>query len=332
MRSLESDADFELNCKAMSSPKVFVLVPSYNHAPFVERCLRSIFRQTLPPAKMLVIDDGSRDDSVKIIKRTLADCPFPAQLLARENLGLCRTLNEGFSHSAGYEYFAYLGSDDVWLPRFLERRARQMQSNPHAVMAYGNAFLIDETDRVTDTSADWTAYKLGDDRKMLLSGIAPVSSSVFYRRSALEKVRWNEDARLEDYELYLKLSVTGEFVFDPEVHAAWRQHGYNTSGDILLMLREVLEALRRNAAILRLDAAQMKRVEQNVNFRYAEDVARRGLKKEAWQLALENWRGAEKPAVALGVLSRLLLPHAVLRFRRRLWQQRTAERFGRLEV
>lgn len=281
---------------------------------------------------MLVIDDGSRDDSVKIIERVLADCPFPAQFVARENQGLCRTLNEGFARSEGCEYFAYLGSDDVWLPHFTERRVRLMQANPRAAMAYGNAFLIDETDRVTDTSADWAAYKFGDDRKMLLNGIAPVSSTVFYRRAALEKTRWNEDARLEDFELYLKLSVIGEFVFDREVHAAWRQHGYNTSGDVLLMLREVLDALRRNAKVLRLDAAQMKRVEANVNFRYAEDIARRGLKKEAWQLALENWRGAEKPAQAWRVFSRLLLPHSVLRFRRRLWQRRNAERFGTLEV
>jgi len=316
----------------MFSPKVFVLVPSYNHAPFIERCLRSIFRQTLPPAKLLVIDDGSRDDSVKIIERILADCPFPAQLIARKNLGLCRTLNEGFVRSAECEYFAYLGSDDIWLPGFLERRVGQMQDHPQAVMAYGNAFLIDDDDRVMETSADWDAYKFNDDRKMLLYGIAPVSSSVFYRRAALEKVRWNEDSRLEDYELYLKLSTIGEFIFDPEVQAAWRQHGYNTSSDMALMLREVLEALRRNAAILRLDAAQIKRIEQNVGFRYAEVFVRRGLKKEAWQLALKNWRGAKKPAAVLRVLSRLLLPNTVLKFRRRLWHQQTAERFGRLEL
>ncbi len=316
----------------MFSPKVFVLVPSYNHAPFIERCLRSIFKQTLPPAELLVIDDGSRDDSVKIIEQALKDSPFPARLVARENQGLCRTLNEGFRHSAGYEFFAYLGSDDIWLPHFLERRAAQMQANPAAVMAYGNAFLIDEADRVTDNSADWDAYKFNDDRKMLLTGTAPVSSSVFYSRSALEKVRWNEDSRLEDFELYLKLSTIGEFVFDQEVHAAWRQHGYNTSGDILLMRREVLDALQRNAAILRLDAAQLKHIEQNINFRYAEIFVRRGSKKLAWQLALKNWRGAENPALALRILSRLLLPQPILRFRNKLWQQRTAERFGTLEI
>ena len=315
----------------MFSPKIFALVPSYNHAPFIERCLRSIFRQTLPPAKLLVIDDGSSDDSIQIIERTLADCPFPAQLIARGNQGLCRTLNEGFRHSAGYEYFAYLGSDDIWLPHFLERRAAQLQANPQAVMAYGNAFLIDETDRVTDSSADWDGYKFNDDRKMLLTGTAPVSSSVFYPRAALEKVRWNEDSRLEDFELYLKLSTFGEFVFDPEVHAAWRQHGYNTSGDITLMLREVLDALERNAAILHLDAAQIKHIERNINFRYAEIFVRGGSKKAAWQLALKNWRGAENPALALRVFSRLLLPNAILRFRRKLWQRQTAERFGTLE-
>ncbi len=89
---------------------VTVLVPSYNHAPFVERTLRSIFAQTRALKKLIVIDDGSKDESPQIIKRVLRDCPFEFEFTARENQGLCRTLNEGFSRGDG-DYFAYIGSE-----------------------------------------------------------------------------------------------------------------------------------------------------------------------------------------------------------------------------
>src|SRR5215213_9721183 len=98
--------------------EVFAVVPSYNHAPFVEKCLRSIIAQTLPPNKLLVIDDGSSDGSPRIIEEILRECTFDCDLIARANRGLCATLNEAFALSGG-DYFAYLGSDDLWLPNFL---------------------------------------------------------------------------------------------------------------------------------------------------------------------------------------------------------------------
>lgn len=315
----------------MSAPEVFVLVPSYNHAPFIERCLRSIFKQTAQPAKLLVIDDGSRDDSAQVIEKVLTDCPFPAEFVRRENLGLCRTLNEGFARSAG-KYFAYLGSDDIWLPDFLRRRIELMERQPDAAMCFGHAFLIDENDRILESSADWNVYRAGNDRRMLLQGIAPVSSTVLYRRSALAKTGWNEEARLEDYELYLKLSAIGEFAFDEEIHAAWRQHGYNTSGDMPLMLREVYEALGRNREVLRLGDDELKQIEREIGFRYAEDFVRRGRRREAWALARENWRGAASAQKAAGVFLRLLAPPGVFRLRKKTLQREAARRYGKIEI
>src|SRR3712207_3437086 len=107
--------------RAGASARVSVVVPSYNHAAFVEKSLRSIFRQTLHPAKLLVIDDGSADDSPRVIEKTMRDCPFPCEFISRANRGLCATLNEGLGKTGG-EYFAYLGSDDLWLPDFLAAR------------------------------------------------------------------------------------------------------------------------------------------------------------------------------------------------------------------
>src|SRR3712207_6667375 len=123
--------------------RVAVVVPSYNHAPFVAAALRSVFAQTRAPARLLVIDDGSRDGPPRVIGEALKDCPFPCELIARGNRGLCATLNEGLAKTEG-EYFAYLGSDDLWLPGFLEARAAQLEQRPSAVLAYGHAYLVDE--------------------------------------------------------------------------------------------------------------------------------------------------------------------------------------------
>jgi glycosyltransferase involved in cell wall biosynthesis len=65
--------------------RVAVVVPSYNHAPFVAAALRSVLAQTHAPARLLVIDDGSRDGSPRVIEDVLKDCPFPCELIAREN-------------------------------------------------------------------------------------------------------------------------------------------------------------------------------------------------------------------------------------------------------
>src|SRR2546422_8517297 len=112
-------------------PRVAVVVPSHNHARFVESTLRSIMKQTLRPAELLVIDDGSTDDSPRVIERVLRDCPSPCELVVRANRGLCVTLNEGLAKTRA-PYFAYLGSDDLWLPDFLAARVSMLESRPPA--------------------------------------------------------------------------------------------------------------------------------------------------------------------------------------------------------
>ncbi|MFN2599389.1 MAG: glycosyltransferase family 2 protein, partial [Pyrinomonadaceae bacterium] len=212
---------------------VSVVVPSHNHARFVGRALRSIFAQTHAPAHLLVIDDGSRDESVRVIERALASCPFPCEMIARENRGLAATLNEGLARVASSRYFAYLGSDDVWLPDFLRARVALLERRAASALAYGHCFYIDGEDHVFDRTDDWADYADGDARAMLWRGTGPHSPTVVYRRASVERHGWNERARLEDYELYLRLSAEGEFAFDARVLSAWRRHGTNTSRDFV---------------------------------------------------------------------------------------------------
>ena len=306
--------------------EVFAFVPSYNHAAFIEKCLRSIINQIHRPKKLLVIDDGSKDDSVKIIERVLNDSPFDAELIARENRGLCATLNEGFARSSG-EYFAYLGSDDIWFSDFLAQRVKLLNARPDAVLAYGNALFLDEKDEIFDSSAEWWTFPT-DAREMLRLGIAPISSTVFYRRRALEKYDWNENSRLEDYEFYVKLCDEGEFAFDPQVLSVWRHHAYNTSGDINLMLAEVLAAQNRNREKLALDESNLEEIQQQVRFRYAGDFLQKGHKKDAFKLAVKNWRGAASNKQILKFSSRMLLPMSVINLRRKLWREKMQNKYS----
>jgi alpha-1,3-rhamnosyltransferase len=311
---------------------VSVVVPSYNHARFIERTLRSIFAQTHAPAELVVIDDGSQDDSVCVVERALAACPFPCELIARANLGLSATLNEGLARAAHSTYFAYLGSDDVWLPDFLRARVALLNARPSSALAYGHCFYIDAEDRIIDSTADWATYSDGDARPMLWRGTGPHSPTVVYRRDVLKQYGWNEGARLEDYELYLRLASEGEFAFDPRVLSAWRVHGENASRDPAFMMDEWLDAQRRVARDIGMSDDELARAQDALGWTCAENFARRGERAKACATAWRYRGGAQSPVAAAKMLLRVIIPRAVWRSRTLRRERETAEKYGTLRV
>ena len=326
-------ASAEVNSKS-SIPRlssVAVVVPSYNHAPFVERCLLSIIKQTYAPQQLIVIDDGSSDCSPKIIEQMLKNCPFHSELIVRQNKGLCATLNEALARSRS-KYFTYLASDDVWLPKFLQARVELLESQPEAVLAYGHAYIIDEDDRVIECSLDWRSYTKGSSRKRLLQAIGPLSPTVLYRRSALERHGWNEKVKLEDYELYLRLGADGTFAFGSEVLAAWRRHWYNASRDHTMMMNEWLDAQHRVVAHLDISLGELKKVQTTLKFRCAEDFARRGQKSEALALMCYNMRGATSVASIARMAVRLIVPQRVMQWRKDFLQHQANRHYGSLQT
>lgn len=312
--------------KEPQNSRVFAFVPSYNHGPYIEKCLRSIFEQTHAPAKLLVIDDGSKDDSPRIIDRVLKDCPFDSELIVRENRGLCATLNEGLELSFG-EYFAYIGSDDWWLPEFFEARVALMDDRPNAVIGYGHAFFVDDDGRIFDSTEkyenDWGAYPDGDAREMLLLGISPISSTIFYRRSVLESVRWNETSRLEDYEMYLELVNRGEFAFDPRILSVWRHHSYNTSKDLRMLHNEVIDAQERHFQGLNVSREELSRYQATITFRFARVFMQNGDKLAALRMGVKGWPAAKSGREIAKFAAQFLLPKPLLKAH----QQRKRSRF-----
>ena len=309
---------------------VSVVVPSYNHAQFIGSCLRSIIKQSLPPLELIVIDDGSVDGSPQMIEEILKTCPFRSELIARENRGLCATLNQGLALTKG-DYFAYLASDDIWLPQFLAARVELLSRRQNAVLAYGHAYLIDAQNNIVDSSADWADYTDGDARSMLLRTTAPMSPTVVYRREALVQCGWNEATKLEDFELYLKLCLKGEFAFDARVLSAWRWHDANTSWNQQLMLNEHLKALEELAPQLGLGLDELEQLKRQISFRRAEDFLRVGDKRTASKLVVQNF-DPSSPAMLARLAARMLLPRQVVEARRQKRQGQNRKRFGKIEI
>lgn len=312
-------------------PKISVVIPSYNHAEFIERTLNSIFSQTLLPEKLLVIDDGSKDNSPKIICKLLEKCPFENELIVRENRGLCATLNEGFTKTSG-EFFAYIGSDDIWLPDFLEESVKLLEKRKNAVLAFGHSYVIDEDDNIFDRTDNWTEFADGDPLLFLLKGEIFSSPSVIYRRSALEKFEWNENAKLEDYEMYLKLSTIGEFARNDKLLSAWRQHNYNTSGEFAKMFPEIIAAQNRVANELKIERQALEKFQTELKFEAAANFIRTGNKGEAFSILRKNLRGAKSSAQIAKMLFRLAVPQKLFLWKRHRKKQKVIKRYGKLDL
>lgn len=311
-------------------PTISVVVPSYNHGRFIASCLRSIIKQATPPSELLVIDDGSTDNSPRVIAAVLKDCPFPSELIARENRGLAATLNQGLALTRG-KYFAYLGSDDAWLETFLSARIETLQRRASAVLAFGHSYFIDEENRIVDCTVDWASYADGNVRQMLLGTIAPMSPTVLYLRAAVARHGWNETARLEDFELYLKLSREGEFAFDPRVLSAWRWHEANASWDQQMMLAEHLQALKNQSEALGLSNGELEKLQGEIRFSRAEEFLRIGDKQSAFELIKKNLGSARSALVLARLGARMLLPYNLIVKQRQHKQRQAFARYGSLE-
>ena len=124
----------------MSRPLVSIVTPSYNQGRFLGECLDSMFRQDYPDLEVLVIDGGSTDGSVGIIKANEARLAY---WCSEPDAGQGAAINKGLSLATG-ELVAWLNADDFYLPGALTRVARAYRKNPHASFYFGDGLRVDE--------------------------------------------------------------------------------------------------------------------------------------------------------------------------------------------
>ena len=120
--------------------KFSVIIPLYNKAPYVKKALESVCRQTYSDYELIVINDGSTDDSCTIAEEYLRDIDgVNYRLITQENQGVSAARNNGIAKSKG-EYVAFLDADDWWEPTFLEKMATLIEDYPDAGLYASNYY------------------------------------------------------------------------------------------------------------------------------------------------------------------------------------------------
>lgn len=125
-------------------PAISIILPTYNRARFLPQALESIRQQQWTDWELIIVDDGSTDDTADIIDDLTADIRKPVQFIQQENQGAYGARNTGLDHATGH-YIAFFDSDDEWLPHHLEDCVTGLEANPDIDWVYGACRIIDES-------------------------------------------------------------------------------------------------------------------------------------------------------------------------------------------
>jgi glycosyltransferase involved in cell wall biosynthesis len=222
---------------------IAVVITTHNHARFLGEAIESVLAQTVAPAEIIVVDDGSTDHPEDVAAR------YPAvRLISHEQRGLAAARNSGWRASSN-RYVAFLDADDRLRPAALATGLEQLERCPEAAFsyaAYANFFWpsgeIKEAPFRPVPEDAFAAF--------LRSNPVGMHATVLYRRDCLEAVGGFADElpACEDYDLYLRLAMRFPVACNPAVIADYRQHDSNMSGDPAMMLGAVLRVMARAEA------------------------------------------------------------------------------------
>ncbi|RRV83127.1 glycosyltransferase [Stutzerimonas stutzeri] len=224
-----------------AQPLVTVIIASYNHAPYIEESILSVLGQSYPYIELLVVDDGSKDDSVRRIRQLQQQYGFDFRVQA--NQGLARTLNDCISRARG-SLFAPLGSDDVMLPERIATQVAYMQNKPEVGICAGNIEQIDGAGKTLEKRNRERPFRRLNFEDLFVSRKdCPPAPTLLFRREALEQIGgFDPDIMLEDLQVELKITHAGYYIdVLRDVLAKYRVHGANTYKNRRFMIDNVLK-------------------------------------------------------------------------------------------
>ncbi len=193
----------ELPADGVPIPLISIVVPSFNQGAFIEATLRSLIEQRYPRLELIVVDGGSTDDTLAVIRRYEHHL---AWWVSEPDGGQTAALNKGFAHATG-DVMAWLNSDDLAAPGALHRVARHFIEHPSCQVVYGNRILIDDTGMEVGR---WT-IPYHSPRVLRWADYVP-QETLYWRRGAWERVDARLDERFRfamDWDLLLRFSAAG---------------------------------------------------------------------------------------------------------------------------
>jgi glycosyltransferase involved in cell wall biosynthesis len=253
---------------ASSRPRVSVIIPAYRAAPYISDALESVFGQTFQDFEVIVINDGSPDTP----QLEAALQPYAGRLryLKQPNRGVSAARNSGIRHSCG-ELLAFLDSDDLWLPQYLQAQVQFLDENTQAVAAIADVLRFGELvgkPTVHTTLKPGTKNLLTFEAMVRREGSQLPSATVVRRSKAIEAGLFDEQLRMgEDIEFCMRICFPHSAIgYTRQVLVKYRKHGAGVTSNLEArdVLKNEAECLRRVGGKLPLTLVQRSLLKQEI--------------------------------------------------------------------
>ena len=207
-------------------------VALYNHENYIEKCLESLINQTYINIEIIVIDDGSKDNSYTVAKQFLEKYSLNKNfyIQTRENRGMCNTLNEIAKKAKG-KYISFIGSDDYWKLNKIYEQVDFLEENQDISLVHSNSIKIDNNNNNIGTIDLSQKENYGNLFKAIIYGTGGINTpSHLYRTSIYKEIGYYDPAyKFEDTDFWLRLTEHHKVGYINTYHTYYRWHGKNLS-------------------------------------------------------------------------------------------------------
>jgi glycosyltransferase involved in cell wall biosynthesis len=292
----------------MTEFRISVIIPTFNRVRFLCEALDSVLAQTVPVYEIIVIDDGSTDDTEKTVRNYRGNIRY----LRQNNQGPSAARNYGMREATG-DWIAFLDSDDLWVPDKIQAQTDLIRQHPHLDFVFGDLSLFDETKHdnepeiLNKTVQEYMITHAADlkdfFRQLLICNPIPTSAVLFRRECLLQTGYFDETMRYcEDYDLWLRFAAKYRLGFVNKILVRRRMHDSNAMNAHEAIYNGSLKVFKRLEANGGLSPEMQQTVSRRI-FSTQYDLASHLAKRKQFEAARVHFRELQSRKIdGLGML------------------------------
>lgn len=276
MTAMNTEVTDPLDCSSKQAPLVSIVAPCYNAEKYLEEAIASIFAQDYPNFEVIIVDDGSSDNSIAMLRQLQQTHDF--QLYTQANQGVSAALNHGLRYAKG-DYVSTPDLDDIMLPQSVRIRVDYLEQHPQ-VGCVGALIIYMDSDGNTIKQQQRDEIRTYDFDKVLNGAVVIGAPVALYRMSAMRSAGFYAPSlRVQDFQMTLRIARLGYEVHElPVCVTRYRRHPNNLSRKYKVLLQADLEAIAPYLGHPAYQSARTQLVNKALKYAVVED------KKEAWKL------------------------------------------------
>ena len=280
------------------NPFFSIIIPNYNKAEYLKECIDSVLEQTFTSFEMIVVDDGSTDASIEILKEYESRNDPRIKMIMQPNSGLPSIARNNGIKAASAEWICFLDSDDFWYPEKLKKTHEAiLKSNGDVALLahWEKVFNVREPAGISKFRNVTEGNQYED---LLMNGNYISTSTVTAKKDLLVKLGGFKEVReyfiVEDYDMWLRLAALGKIVMIEDVLAGYRVFPGNISKNTLLLYQNLKAVYSKHIEGLKYSEEKKQKIKNNLYSKADYYIGRtfqlEGNKKEATKYLLASIR------------------------------------------